>query len=438
MTFLVGLVILAIAGVIYQQNLVRSGALATGGTVASAGDSAGAPAAAVIYTCPMHPQIEQDHPGTCPICGMELVPKHEDTSAVDPATQEQVAAVKLSPLQAVLSDVQAVHPETRNIEVTVRAIGEVTVPQDQVEQLVSWQKGRIDNLLLRETGGVVTKGEHILDIYSEELVQAEEEYLLALDAVNNLGDSGYSSIASGSRRLLDAARSKLLRLGLTAGQLAELEQTRQVNDHVPIYATHGGIVLDKHVTEGMYVMEGGKLFTVANLDPVWVMVEVFERDVADLAVGQPVTLHCPIHPGMLFHGRIELIEPMLDARTRTHQVRVSVANPEFILRPGMVINSDLTVNRGRMLLLPRNAVLHTGDGDLVYVLAGSELWEPRRVTTGRDLGDMIEITAGIGEHEAVAGTAVFLLDSEAQLKGIPRPLDLPDSKPETGMEDRDA
>lgn len=442
MTFLVGLVVLAVAGMVYQQSLARNGALGTGGAAAApaaaGGSAASAPAAATIYTCPMHPQIEQDHPGTCPICGMELVPKHTDTSAVDAQTKQQVAAVKLSPLQAVLSDVQAVHPETRSLDVTVHAIGEVKVPEDQEEQLVSWQAGRIDNLLLNETGGMVTKGQHILDIYSEELVQSEEEYLLALDAVNKLGASGYGSIASGSKRLLDAARSKLLRLGLTAEQLADLESTRQVTDHTPIYATHGGIVMDKYVTEGMYVMEGGKLFTVADLDPIWVMVEVFEKDVANLAVGQQVTMECPIHPGMLFHGRIELIEPSLDSRTRTHQVRVSVANPDYILRPGMIMNADLTVSHGKMLLLPRNAVLHTGDGDLVYVLAGDELWEPRRITVGQDFGDQVQITAGLTAHEAVAGTAVFLLDSEAQLKGIPRPLEKTQAGSDDDAGDHDA
>ncbi len=459
MTFLVGLVILAIAGVAYQQYLVSSGAYETtmnGGAAAMASvkyvcpmrcveadepgmcpvcgmdmtpieiAAAPPPAAETLYTCPMHPHVGQDRPGTCPICGMELVPGETETSAVDLATQELVSTVKLSPLQALLADVQPVHPTVERMKVTIAAIGEVQVPADRESKLVSWQAGRVDSLLLRETGARVEEGQHLLDIYSEELVQAQEEYLLALSARDEIGGSSYASVAASAARLLDASRTKLLRLGMTAAQVTELESTRSALEHVPVYASHGGIVMDKAVTEGMYVSEGDVLFTVADLDTVWVEAEIFERDVAGLQVGKQVTLYCPIHPGMVFTGRIELILPSLDPGTRTHRARVVVDNPEFILRPGMIMDTELTVDHGEMLLLPRNAVLHTGDGDLVYALVGEGLWEPRRVTVGQDFGDKVQITGGVTRDEAVAGTAVFLLDSEAQLKGVPRPLELPD------------
>jgi Cu(I)/Ag(I) efflux system membrane fusion protein len=456
MTFMVGIVILAIAGLIYQQHLASSGAY--GATSSSAVEAsnvkymcpmrcvemdepgscpvcgmdmvpvelAAAPAATeapASYTCPMHPQIEQDHPGTCPICGMELVLKANDASAVDQAAADAVAAVKLSPLQAVLANVEPVHPSREHVEITVRAIGEVTIPEDKVNSLVSWQAGRIDNLVLRESGGAVNKGDHILDIYSEELVQAQEEYLLALDATRQLADSGFESITSGSERLLDAARRKLLRLGLTAEQLADLEVEGEAREHIPVFASHSGTVMEKKVTEGMYVREGEQLFTVADLSSVWVEVEIFESDMAKLRTGDRVKMFCPIHPGMVFTGSIELIEPSLDSRTRTHHARVVVKNADFILRPGMVMEAQLTVDHGELLMLPRNAILHTGDGDLVYVAVGENQWEPRRIITGFDLGELVEVVSGVRQDEAVAGTAVFLLDSEAQLKGVPRPID---------------
>jgi len=462
MTFVVGLLLLALAGVIYQQQLMRSGAygMPGGGTAATPaaesnvkymcpmrcvesdepGDcpvcgmemtpvelepvAATAAQAPEQYTCPMHPQIVQDREGTCPICGMELVPRVDDTAGVDRETAEAVAAVKLSPLQAVLADVTPVHPQRVRKTTEVPAIGEVMVPQDQVNSLVSWQPGRIDNLVLRQTGSEIAEGEHLLDIYSEELVQAQDEYLLALDAFERLGDSEYETVADSSKALLDAARQKLLRLGMTAQQLAELEASGEVQDHLPLYARHGGIVMEKHVTEGEYVREGSKLFSVADLDPIWVEVEIFERDAAELRAGDPITMLCPIHPGMTFRGIVELIEPSLDPQTRTHRARVVVENPDFILRPGLVLDASLTVSHGEVVTLPRNAVLHTGDGALVYVMAGNNLWEPRRVVIGRDFGDTVEILSGLTLEEAVAGTAVFLLDSEAQLKGVPRPIDM--------------
>lgn len=456
-TFMLGLLILAVAGIFYQQSLIASGSFGTGSAAASATptkyicpmrcvetDEPGncpvcgmdmtavetaAPVVAegpTLYTCPMHPQVEQDRPGTCPICGMELVPKRTDVSEIDAATGEAVAAVKLSPLQAVLSDVTIVHPVLETVGLTVPGLGEVEIPENQVNMLVSWQSGRVDNLLVRETGGEIYKGQHLLDIYSEELVQAQDEYLLALEAVEKLKGSSYESVTSSSKRMLKASRKKLLRLGMNETQLVDLEASGIVQDHLPIYATHGGIVMQKSITEGMYVKEGSMLFSVADLDPIWVEVEIFEQDMQNLKVGDKVVLDCPIHPGMEFNGKIILIEPSIDPKTRTHLARVVVDNPDFILRPKMIMSAEMTVDYGEMLLLPRHSVLHTGDGDLVYVLIGENLWEPRRVEVGRDFGDKVEILSGISLDDAVAGTAVFLLDSEAQLKGIPRPTSKPD------------
>jgi len=452
-TFLVGLVVLAIAGVFYSQFLVATGQYGHGGTngngqAAQANVKYACPMRCAefdepgmcpvcgmdmmpiemavaapqepAYYCPHHPHVTKDSPGTCVACGMELVPYVGDDAGVDPAVAESVSAVKLSPLQAVLANVQPISPVLEDVTVLINAIGEVSVSEDRVNSIVSWQAGRVDNLLLRETGGYINSGAHILDIYSEELVQAQDEYLLALEAVSSLGDSGYESITSSSQRLLDATRRKLERLGLSTEQIDGLDNGGAVREHTEITATHGGVVMEKFVTEGMYVREGERLFTVADLSRVWVEVEVFEHDFSQLAVGQAVTMHCPVHQGMVFTGKIELIEPSLNPRTRTHITRVEVSNTDGILRPGMVMDTELTVNFGEKLLLTRNAVLHTGDGDLVYVLSGENQWQPREVVIGQDFGDSVEIVSGLSEGDLVAGTAVFLLDSEAQLKGIPR------------------
>jgi Cu(I)/Ag(I) efflux system membrane fusion protein len=160
---------------------------------------------------------------------------------------------------------------------------------------------------------------------------------------------------------------------------------------------------------------------VVDLSRVWVEVQVFEQDAAKLKPGMAVTLTSPAYPGRTFTGKIQLIEPMLGMETRTFRARVVVSNPGGLLKPGQALDAQVRLDFGELLLLPRNAVLHTGEGDLVYVLAGDGLWAPRKVTIGRDFGDKVEIVSGLRADEAVAGTAVFLLDSEAQLKGVPRP-----------------
>lgn len=481
LTFFVGLLVLLFSGVVYQQSLVaggRIGGTAADGQVAAKtgpevkyvcpmrcveldqpgecpvcgmdtfavelgggtgthsgtdarvrlGESADADVRAtggqaIQYICPMHPHIVQDRPGTCPICTMELVPRADESAGIDPRLASAVDAVRLSPSQAVLANLTPVHPERSQMALTVPAIGEVAIPQGQMRELVSWQDGRIDNLLLAETGREVREGQHIADIYSPELVQAQEEYLLALRAVDELGDSGFESIAASTRSLLDASRQRLVREGMTPEQLAELERTRQIQEHVPVYARQSGVVLDKMVSEGMYVMKGEQMFSVADLDPIWVDVQLFEKDAANVKVGDRVKLTSPAHPSRVFSGRVQLIEPMVAEMTRTFRLRVEVANPGMLLRPGMFLDAELAFDYGNLLLLPRNAILHTGDGDLVYVLVGENQWAPRRVTVGRDFGDRVEILGGLSADEAVAGTSVFLLDSEAQLKGIPRPVD---------------
>lgn len=455
MTFLIGLMLLCAAGLFYQRSLVASGALGTAGTAVQAApanvkyacpmrcvetDKPGdcpvcgmemmpvelQPAVTAStpdvteYTCPMHPQILQDHPGTCPICGMELVIRSTGSEPVDAATEDLVAGVKISPLQGVLSDVQVTMPERRVISRTIDAIGEVEIPEDQINMVVSWQPGRIDNLELNQTGVMITKGQHVLDIYSEELIRAQEEYLISLKARDQLSDSSYDYIANSGSQLLSSSESRLTRLGFTAAQLNNLAQSKQISEHIPLSSLYTGIVMKKFVTEGDYIMEGSPLYEIADLSSLWVEMEVFEEDASSLKPGIRVNLDCPVHQGMVFKGTLELVEPRQDGMTRTQVARVRVDNPDMILRPGMLVQTSFETERHEALLLLRNAVLQTGDGAIVYIARDNGLWEPRNVTTGLIEGDMMEITSGLKEGEGVASTAVFLLDSEAQIRGIPR------------------
>jgi Cu(I)/Ag(I) efflux system membrane fusion protein len=374
-----------------------------------------------LYTCPMHPQIVEDHPATCPLCGMELVPKRDSAGGMAAADEAAIAAVKLSPAQAVQANVEVVMPSREHMSLTLPAIGEVRPAEDRMRMLTSWQEGRVENLALRETGAVIKPGEHIMDIYSPELVQAQGEYLIALKAAEQLGDVEYESAARGSERMLEAARTKLHRIGMTEKQIAELDKTRQPLERVPVYAKYGGTVMEKKVQEGMSVMPGEELFSLVDLSRVWVDVQVFEQDAAQLKPGQAVTLTSAAYPQRTFRGKIQRLEPEVSMETKAFRARVVVDNPGGLLKPGQVLNAQIQLDFGDMLLLPRNAVLHTGDGDLVYVVVGEGLYEPRKVTVGRDFGDKVEIVSGLTAKEGVAGTAVFLLDSEAQLKGVPRP-----------------
>jgi len=416
LTFLVGLLFLLVAGLAYQQSLVASGKLGGGST-----STASKPTGAQVYTCPMHPQVVQDHPGTCPICGMELVLK---SGAAQGATVN-VAALKgaqLSPEQEVLADVTPVHATREAKADTLDTVGEVEVPTNQIRQVTAWLDGRIVKVANVCCGTTIGKGQKVMDFYSPDLVQAQNEYLIALQASDELGHSRYASVASSSIGMLSASRDKLLRLGLLPEQIGQLEKERHARDTIPVYSAERGVILEQKAYAGQWVNKGDELFTVADLSPIWVNLSVYEKDIAKVKPGYRVTLTSPSAPGRRFRGTVSIIQPELSMETRTYKVRVVLSNADLKIRPGMLLDASVDVDYGTLTMLPRNAVLHTGNGDLVYVKASDGTWQPRSVTVSRDFGDRVAISSGVTPADTVAGSAVFLLDSEAQLKGVPRPV----------------
>ncbi len=293
----------------------------------------------VIWTCSMHPQIKQGNPGKCPICGMDLVSLKEDSGG-------ERAVLKLGERARQLASVKTEPVVYRELTKSIYTVGKINYDESRVEHVTSWMAGRIDKLYVDFTGTMVQKGEHLVYIYSPELVSSQEEYLIAYSGIKDMGDDNVFESSATAKSLLKNSRDRLLLLGVTENQINELEKTQKADSHLTIYAPVGGTVIHKNVFEGMYVKTGDRLFTISDLNRVWLYLDIYEYDLPWIRYGQDVEVTTESYPGATFHGTVVFIDPFLDEVARTIRVRVNMDNNEGELKPGMYANAVIKVRFG--------------------------------------------------------------------------------------------
>ncbi len=352
--------------------------------------------AKTLYTCGMHPQVLQDHPGDCPICGMKLTPVRRpdgtapSTILIDPATTQEMnlrtGVVTRGPLRRTVRTVAAIdYDETSLADVTTRF------------------KGWITKLYVDATGQQVHKGDPLFEIYSPDLYSAQADYLLALQ---NAG-----SMKAG-------AKARLMNFNISEDQIAELEKTKQVRQTLVITAPRDGIVVEKHAVEGQMADGGMTLYRIADLSLVWVRAQIYEQDLPFIRLGQTATVTLSYLPDREFVGRVTFIYPTVDEKTRTIQVRMEFHNPGGLLKPGMFATVELEAELDpAALLVPASAVLRSGERNTVFVALDGGHFEARTVALGpRSKGDLYQVLSGLSEGERVVTSGQFLLDSESQLQ----------------------
>lgn len=372
--------------------------------------------AKVLYTCAMHPFIIKDSPGTCPICGMTLIKKVEGTQA----SAEELAMlghVSLSPTQMVMANVATVEAKVMPLQKEINAVGMVQYDQARQAKVTAWVAGRIDKLNVNTVGAYVSKGKPVAELYSPDLVAAQQEYLLALKSREKLKNSPISSISFGGEGLVTSARQRLKLMGVRDDQIAGLEKAGEPNIRLPIYTPLSGVVIEKIAQEGQYVNAGDPLFSIADLSRVWVELELYENEFANIKLGQTVNILSQSYPGQTFRGRVAFVYPFLDPKTRTVKVRVELANPGLKLKPDMFVNATIRVPLGSAVVVPVGAVMDTGTRQVVWVEMQPGMFEPREVKVGAREGSSIQILSGINAGDKVAASGGYLIDSEAQLKG---------------------
>ncbi len=326
---------------IFLAGLVIGLILSTGGGSGENTVSVNGPDSKILFwTCSMHPQIKQDRPGRCPMCDMSLTPMREEGGS------GEKASLRLGERARQLASVRTTPVEYRKLTKSIYTVGKIDYDESSVSHVTAWVSGRTDKLYVDFTGTVVKKGEHLIYMYSPDLLSTQEEYLLAYNGIAHLRDSPVSEIVSSSRSLLENTKQRLLLWGITEEQIKELESTQKPQTHLTIYAPIGGTIISKDAFEGMYFKTGDMLFTIADLDRVWLYLDIYEYDLPWVRYGQDIEVITESYPGEIFHGTVVFIEPYLNDATRTIKVRINMDNREGKLKPGMYVNARIKAHLG--------------------------------------------------------------------------------------------
>jgi multidrug efflux pump subunit AcrA (membrane-fusion protein) len=374
-------------------------AMTTSNTAATAEPtkpSDGASEGVTLYQSGMHPWIITAEPGNCPICGMKLEP-------IDPA--KLTGEVTVDPVVVQNLGVRTAEVMQGPVSRTLRAAGTVAVAEPLVRDVNLRVSGWIESLAVGFVGARIEAGDVLFTVYSPELYAAQEELLLAVQR-------------GGDATLLASAKDRLLNFGLTDAQVQRIIDANRAQRVVPILSPHGGVVLDKHANEGMRVDPGMRVFRMADLSQVWVQVAVYEDQLSFVQVGQPAEMTLPADPGRTYTGQVAFIDPTLDPATRSADVRIAFPNPEGLLKPGMFTDVRLRHTLDTpSILVPREAVIDTGQRRIAFVSMGRGRFEPRQVRVGVLADDgLLQVLEGLTPGEQVVVSGQFLLDSEARVR----------------------
>ncbi len=355
------------------------------------------------YTCPMHPKVVKDEPGSCPVCGMDLVPVKENLGKSN--------SIKFTDAQLKLANITLMKAGTGSLASKKIINGRIAADPEQSEVVSLKIGGRIDKLFIKETGTSVKKGEALFQLFSEELLTLQQEYLLAWAQLREFGRENPRYVS-----FFQSAEKKLLLFGMSKKQLAHIRKAGKTTPQVTFFAPQAGIVNEIRATEGQYLPEGAAVYAFEKLDRVWVEGELYPGEASEIKIGEKIGLLIPGFENQLLNATVSFINPEYEPTTQLTLFRAVLPNPSGMLKPRMPVQIKLNRNSSLKLTVPLTAIVRSQKGTQVYVKTGQNTFEPRTVQTGTESSEAVEIVSGLNEGDAIAATGAYLIYSEFVLK----------------------
>jgi RND family efflux transporter MFP subunit len=384
-----------------------------------AGDRPPAAAAESLWTCPMHPSVVEHEPGTCPICGMDLVPMgadQDESKPPAPAGTHQGPVVRIDPTVQQNMNVTTEAVERRNISRRIRTVGYLDYDEDHMVTVTTKYAGYVEAVYVNYLGQPVQKGEPLFEVYSPELVQTQQELLSAVRYADRLAGTDPET-EERAASLVAAARQRLEYWDISDDQIEALVERGEIVRTLEVTAPASGVVMKRmHGLEGMRIQPGMDVIHIAGLATLWLSVEVYENQLPWIREGSNATITLTYLPGETFTGRVRYVEPEVSETTRTVQLTLEVPNPRRRLRVGMyatVVFEPVEVRDA--VTAPSQAVLRTGLRNIVVVALGGGRFAPREVTLGREGDGYVQVLSGLEAGDTIVTSAQFLIDSESNL-----------------------
>ena len=384
------------------------------------------------WVAPMDPTYISKEPGKSPM-GMDLVPVYDEEGE----DKEPTSVIRIDPVTMQNMGVRLARVERKPLVKNIRTYGSITYDERKIYTVNTKFNGWIEKLYVYFVGDQVKKGQPLFEIYSPELVTAQEEYLLAVEQCGSLCGSPYPSIREGAKRLIEASRTRLRYWDLTDGQVKQIESTGKVQKTLTIYSPASGVVIEKDAFEGHYVKTGEHQFVIADLSIIWVDVDIYEYELPWIRRGMSAQMDLSYIPGKRFMGKVLYVYPFLEQKTRTAKLRLEFKNPDYKLKPGMYANVYLkSVIAKSSLVIPQEAVIDSGVRKVVFIYLGKGKFQPRDVKIGVEGNENeFQVLKGLHEGEEIVVSAQFMLDSESRLReAIQKMLKISDRGTETKKE----
>lgn len=361
-----------------------------------------------FYTCSMDPQVMEKKPGKCPICKMELTKVIID--------KNNAQGLKLSKEQEQLANIQTIKVAEGELGKVKTVNGRLVINENTRLKISSRVGGRIEKLFIKNPGETIKPGTLLYELYSEELMAAQKEYLLGLEKSN---EADYALLTEG-------AKNKLLLWGMTENQIKALAKSHEVKITVSIYSRVSGTVTAVDVQEGDYVMDGNVLFETADLSTLWAEAEIYADEINDFNDHTPVTIRLNEWPDKIWNSNITFATPQLEVQSKVNIIRAEITNKDMSLKPGMQANILLKGNTRTTISVPVNAVLQDSKGAAVWIKKKDGTYESRMIITGFQSDDKIEVRSGIDPGEEVVVNGAYLLNSEYIFKKGANPMEVHD------------